>query len=957
MSVLHQSTSALRVASKNLRTWTTALLLCAWLLPTGMVVGEEAAAKKEEPTPAKAEEPKKFPEWDKVVKDAKKLEGLLNLYFNEKEQELFMEIRKDQYDKDFICPISIARGTGGWFLGGDTLNFGDQWVLNFRRAGDRILVIRRNVYFKANDGSPQSDAVKVSYTDSVIAAVPVKTEQGDRVLIDLSNLFMRDFAGLGIQPDPARSTWGKVKTFEGNVGIEVNAVFPLRMYGFYGLFFQNERGLGEVPDYRGAQVVIHYGLSELPKSNGYKPRLADDRVGHFLTVTKDYSKDLDKTPFVRYVTRWNLEKAEPDAEKSPPKQPIIFWIEKTVPREYRSYVKSGILEWNKAFEQIGFIDAIQVRDQQSADDFDPEDIRYNTFRWITTSTPFAMGPSRTNPLTGEILDADILFDEAMVRYWRQQYLNVAGLPAGLELLAQGERQAWFKMHASDLPALAALEPKLSQIMQSDPTFEKLLRGQREETLHEHHHRGHHATHSTCSIGPGMTRQMGLMAAVMRAQGKLDPGGKVPEEYIGQAIKEVTMHEVGHTLGLRHNFKASNMLSLEDCNKTEVTGKKGMAGSVMDYLPANIALKGEKQGHYFSPTIGPYDYWAIEYAYKPVKGDESEELKKIASRVAEPDLIYGTDEDLWRNPDPRINAYDLGDPLDYAQQRIKMVEENLKELAERMVAEGEGWQRARDAFGLLLGELSSSAYLAAQYVGGEFTNRDHRGDPNARTPYEPIPVDKQRQAMAFVSEHILSDKAFKFSPELLKRLAPEHWSHWGMYGFGGDPPAVYDQVLWIQRGVLSRMLDARVLNRIQNIELHSDGEVLKMPEVFDVVTRAVWTELPAVDESADADKKVAISTIRRNLQREHLKRLSQMVLGPRQSNMFFSDMFYYSFYAPDPPADARSLARHHLRQLDSRINKLLESKDRIGDDYTVAHLEQLHHQIDKVLNADLQSNDP
>ena len=138
---------------------------------------------------------------------------------------------------------------------------------------------------------------------------------------------------------------------------------------------------------------------------------------------------------MRYLTRWNLEKTNPAAEKSPPKQPIIFWIERTVPREYRQYVREGILEWNKAFEKIGFIDAIQVRDQQSDDEFDPEDIRYNTFRWISTSYGFAIGPSRTNPKTGEILDADIVFDEGMIRYLREEYLDMAGVPAGMAALA------------------------------------------------------------------------------------------------------------------------------------------------------------------------------------------------------------------------------------------------------------------------------------------------------------------------------------------------------------------------------------------------------------------------------------------------------------------------------------------------------------------------------------------
>jgi hypothetical protein len=141
-------------------------------------------------------------------------------------------------------------------------------------------------------------------------------------------------------------------------------------------------------------------------------------------------------------------------------------------------------------------------------------------------------------------------------------------------------------------------------------------------------------------------------------------------------------------------------------------------------------------------------------------------------------------------------------------------------------------------------------------------------------------------------------------------------------------------------------------------LHSDKQdVLKLPEVFDTLTKAIWSELPAADAAPAGDQKVSISTIRRNLQREHYRRLSQMVLGSRSSSYGFADMFFFSPYASSAPPDARSLARHHLRGLDERIEKLLSSRERIGDDYTLAHLEQLHHQIGKVLNADLQSTDP
>jgi predicted Zn-dependent protease with MMP-like domain len=959
-------------------------LLPVWLLGLGVLgvvisgplssrccFAEEAAAKRiaelaKASLKAGGEKPK-FPEWDKVVDGAKRLEGLFPLYYDEKQQKLFIEIRQDQYDKELILPIAIARGAGLAYLGGDTLNFGDQWLLSFHRAGDRLLVIRHNVRFRADAGTPQADAVKVSYTDSVIKALPIKSEKsgGVMVLIDLADLFMCDLANIGVNPDPARSTWAKVKAFPKNVEIEVSAVFSMMGRGRYFSFFGDDA----VADPRGAQVVIHYGLSMLP-STSYKSRLADDRVGHFLSVVKDFSRDVHETPNVHYLTRWNLEKEKSGADKSPPKQPIIFWIERTVPREYRQYVREGILEWNKAFEKVGFIDAIQVRDQQSDDEFDPEDIRYNTFRWITTSAGFAMGPSRTNPKTGEILDADIVFDEGMIRYWRQEYIERSGIPAGMGLLLAGQRQGFFKLFAAELPSFADAEPLLDRMLKENREmyFGPLHAAQRSSdqlSLGP-------AACSRCQMGPGMQRQLAVLAAVLAAKGELEPGGKVPEKFIAQAVKEVVMHEVGHTLGLRHNFKASSALSLAEVNDPAVTAKKGNSGSIMDYLPANIVRKGQKQGDYFSPTIGAYDYWAIEYAYKPVDGDEKQELAKIAAKDSAPDLTYGTDEDTFLNPDPRINLFDLGDPLDFAKDRIQMVRASLDKLQERVVAKGEGWQRARAAFSALLGELAHATMLSANYVGGEYTCRDHRGDAGNRTSMKPIEIAKQREAIRLLQDEILSAKAFEFKPELLRQLAPDHWYDDGFFSLmrsGNYQYPVLQRVLWIQRIVLARFLSAEVLGALQEISLQTEPgqESLQMAEVFDALTNSIWTEVPATEADLKKNPKIAVSTIRRNLQREYVIRLARLVVGPKRESIM---SFLMLFFADEmdsgraAPADARSLAREHLCMIRDRIQRvynLKNNKDTLEtwkkiDIQTAAHLVQIMDQINKVLNATVEVNE-
>ncbi len=237
--------------------------------------------------------------------------------------------------------------------------FGDDWLWQFRKVGDRIQIVRRNVRFTAAKGSPEEKAVKLAYTDSVLFSLPIVTiGPSGGTVVDLTPVFMSDlpqistvlpgFAFAAEQVDVGPS----VKGFTDNVELEVAATYAS------GGIASSTR----VPDSRGVTINVHYSISELPQT-GYQPRLADDRVGYFLTVVKDFSKKSDDDRFVRYINRWDLQKADPAAEMSPPKKPIIFWLEKTIPFKYRKPIRDGILEWNKAFEKAGFVNAIEVRQQ------------------------------------------------------------------------------------------------------------------------------------------------------------------------------------------------------------------------------------------------------------------------------------------------------------------------------------------------------------------------------------------------------------------------------------------------------------------------------------------------------------------------------------------------------------------------------------------------------------------
>ncbi len=919
-----------------------ALLLAGWMDSPFRGQAQPSQTTSSAKTTAKDDGTPKLPDFDKLVKGAKEHDGLFKLY--EKGENVYAEIKQSQFNRPLLAPIAIARGSG---LGGYTLNFDEQWVLVFKKVSDtKLHLIRRNVHFKAAAGSPVARAVETTYTDSVLMAIPIKSVNHSRqsVLIDLGDIFMTDFADLGFGSfDRSRSTWGKIKAFPRNIEVQVQATFSGGRYFFWG----DDSNI----DSRGRTIVMHYGLVELPES-GYTPRLADDRVGYFLSVTKDFSSDSKDTNFLRYVNRWRLERADTDPKHknklSVPKKKIIFWIENSVPFEYRAYVREGILEWNKAFEKIGFRDAIEVR-QQEGEEFDPEDMNYNTFRWITTGGAFAMGPSRANPFTGELLDADIIFDADMVRFWK------------LEAKLMGAGTTSFMDHPSPIMAIKQGHGLMPPPGKGGNALSWDKRDQHHEPgvpPHDPRMKLWAIQHGICQCAARMKYELGLAAMTLAARGQVKGNDGVPEELIGQAIKSVVMHEVGHTLGLRHNFKASTMLKNEQLHDKTITSKLGLSGSVMDYLPANLAPKGTKQGDYFTTTIGPYDYWAIEYAYKPLSGGTEGEyarLQEIANKGALPGHDYGTDEDLFASADPHINAFDLGsDPMKYGMDRMRLAEELLKTLSDKTVEKGEGYQRTRMAFMMLLGEYANGAYLLSQFVGGEHIHRDHRGDPKGRDPFLPVKADRQRKALAFLQEHILSEKYFKFSPQLLRRLAADRWMHWGNQGtfYSVDVP-VNQYVLSIQRVVLRNLLDAGTLTRIQNNALKVDNgeKPLTQAEVFRTLTEGIWSEYPV--KGVAEGKAGESSVIRRNLQRQHVKDLSNIVLGQRSSGF----LFYFGPSVPMPP-DARSLARHHLKELQQRIDHALKDKGMAADDLitTRAHLEECRERIGRVLTASLQVND-
>jgi len=409
---------------------------------------------------------------------------------------------------------------------------------------------------------------------------------------------------------------------------------------------------------------------------------------------------------------------------------------------------------------------------------------------------------------------------------------------------------------------------------------------------------------------------------------------LPEELVGQYIKDTVMHEVGHTLGLRHNFKSSILRTYDEINSDAKPPE--IAGSVMDYNPVDIAPEGRPQGNYAMRTIGPYDYWAIEYGYTLKK----EDLPKIASRGAEKGHAYATDEDTMSN-DPLTNRWDLGtDPLAYAKERVALMQRVRKDLVARAVDKGERYHRLRRAMDMQFFEASWCTGLAGRFVGGEFMNRDHRGDPDERPALVPVPAEKQREAVRWICEEILSGRYFQFDPELMQKLAPNFWADDFFSFFGDFDYPLLDNVLSVQmQGVLGLTSPDR-LSRVLDMphKLPAQADVLTAPEIFDSLEGAIFGGLAEALKKDASDKAPALSDMQRNLQREYVGQLIFILIEGQR---------YY-------PAQIQTLARHYVKQLSETIKGGLLGAGKI-DTATRAHLEECAARLDRALEASYSLN--
>lgn len=823
-----------------------------------------------------------------VAKDAREIPGYFRLHA--KDDKVWIEIRPEQLDKPFYFTWNIPRSLGERGLYGSQMGSGR--LVTLHRVGNQLQLIAKQTEYHALPATPQAQFVSESFSDSLLASAPIASlphPETRGFLVDASALLFGDIPGyqtrieaalrMPFALDARNSSFSRIDNTADMTGLQVTAHYALPKLPAPPLSptAPPPQLVSSAPDPRSFFVSFYYSFTALP-AEPMRARPADQRVGHFVTSRVDFTEDTSPKTRKPVVNRWRLEKKDPSAALSEPRQPITYWIDKNVPEKYRGAVAEGILEWNKAFEKIGFKNAVVARQQTEQDSFDTMDVKHASVRWFTgADLGFAIGPSRVDPRTGEILDADIATGYGFTRNPRRIAMEDIGKAFGIDL--QG--------------------------------------------AHEHSQACGHAWQSAGDYEFAMD--------LLEARGV---AWDSPEaDALAKAnLKRNVMHEVGHTLGLRHNFRASSVYSLKQMQDPAFTRTNGVVASVMEYMPLNIAVAGDKQAEYVNSTLGPYDYWAIEYAYKEISpADEAAELARIAARQeGDPRLAYATDEDAnaaFGGVDPHVNTFDLGsNPLEYYRKRIQLTRELWTRMENLKLQDGESYERYTRSVSAGLQQLRQVAPLAAKFVGGVTVRRDMAG--TGKPLYEPVPAALQREALNLLATELFRPDSLRIKPQLASRLGIDHLERTRGQGIRNPDIDIGSTLLAVQRAALEPLMADSTAERLVDSgeKVAQPGRLLSLAELNQTLQAAIWSELGTGSD---------IEGARRNLQREHLRRVAESVVrGSATSN-----------------ADVHAARREAAVSLQAQLRKSIGGKALSRE--ARAHLEESLETLSAALKAELK----
>ncbi len=801
------------------------------------------------------------------TKNCTKLTGLFTLYRDTNTGQLFMAINKSQINQEFIHFTYTENGVIE--AGHNRGSYRGSRIFKVKKSFNNIEFEQQNTSFYFDPKNPISKSANANISNAPLAFEKIIAEDkktGD-YLIDADELFLTEKlhqVKAGGRPGAegfklgsltkGKTQYISVKNYPENADFVVRYVYdnPAPTAG----------GSEEVTDARSVVIELQHSLIAVPKNN-FKPRRDDFRVGYFSEQVNDMTT-ANVTNYKDLIHRWNLEKKDPMAAKSEPVKPITWWIENTTPKSIRSIIKHAALQWNKAFEPLGFINAVQVFEQPDTATWDAGDIRYNVLRWTSSPQPpfGGYGPSFVNPRTGEILGADIMLEYVFLtnRVKLENVFNVTG--------------------AADLDE--------------------------------------HSSHEGCDAGLYLHHQQMLAKSLLEISN--DNENEI-SRLVQESIHYLILHEMGHTMGLMHNMKASNLHTPEELLDRELTMKTGLIGSVMDYPAVNLppANKSTVSVQYCQTEPGPYDYWAIEYGYSIGKDDATEEEKRlttIAERSIEKQLAFGNDADDMRSPgkaiDPRVMINDLSsDAITLSANRIELALSLMPNLVKKYGNNQESYQSLVSAFNMLSGTYASNIEIVSRYVGGVYVQRSAAGQANAPVPMQAVPYKEQKRAMEVLAKYAFAPNAMEFPEEIANKLQQQR------RGFGffsaGEDPKLHSRVLRMQGTVLSHLLSSSVLLRLSDSKYL--GNTYSANEMLTDLTKSIFAE----------DLTKAVNTHRRMLQILYTERLIMMLDGLRapmfdpisKSAIYNQIISIQKMLKTNPGTDGETMAHRNY------INRLIE----------------------------------
>ena len=768
------------------------------------VAGQYSNFKNQKSNTSKAK--KKVNKKDDIkskTKNCTVFEGLFTIYQSKKDGKSYIEIDTSHLDNEFIYfsyienGVTDARAVKGSYRGSK--------IIKINKFYNKIEFTINNTKYYFDENSPLAKASHSNINIPIIISEEIiaKNEDKTKFLISADNIFLNEslqqikysysgsYKGFKLgNLSKTKTRYNKIRNYPENTDVVVNY--------FYESKYPSKRGGEAITDSRNVSILVQHSLVKMPDNN-YKPRKDDTRVGYFTTQSNDMTS-IDQVNYRDFINRWRLEKKNPEDELSEPKEQIVWWIENTTPLEFRDIIKEGVERWNIAFEEAGFINAVQVNIQHDTADWDAGDIRYNVLRWTSSPNPpwGGYGPSFVNPRTGEILGADIMLE------W--SYITNRIVADDL-----------YNDNNEDKNCCTA-----AQFQQIENLF-----------------------------GLNYIKNMNL-------------GEEMEEELVKQSLYRLVLHEVGHTLGLNHNFKGSALLTTDELNNKDIVNERGVTSSVMDYPAININKNPKEQALFFDVKPGYYDRWAIKFGYSTFEDSEQEEeIANILSRSTEKELAFANDALDMRSPgkgsDPNAMIYDLSsNQLDHSIDKINMVTDILKDLKTKYTSNNDTYEELYRSYINLVYSYYQALNIVTRQIGGVNIDLSHTDQNSDKKPFESVNKKTQQRAMSIIAKYGFSNKML-LQDDLFPYLQKQR------RGFNvSTDPTIHQRILRYQNRLLDHLLNSRVLLRISNSSLYGNNYTL--PYYMIDLRNSIFED--------DIDKNV--STIRQNLQVSYVNRLLSIV---------------------------------------------------------------------------------